>query len=118
MRKRTEVTKVLMERSDWDFGFVVYEYSDTVGHQYGLHNEEWNEVYRAIDAELGALLESVDERTTLLVISDHGWKRYPATFSLGSWLQRTSGFCLMAPSLCTKWPTMWNWRSYLLGTYF
>ena len=88
MTKRTEVARKLLESSNWDLAFVVYEYSDTVGHRFGLHCEEWNEVYRSVDRQIGSLLESIDSDTTVLVISDHGWKRFPGSLNLNAWLTR------------------------------
>jgi predicted AlkP superfamily phosphohydrolase/phosphomutase len=88
MRRRTDVVSELFTHIDWDLAFVVYEYSDTVGHGFGLFTEEWDRVYRAIDLELGRLLEQVDDHTTVLLVSDHGWKRYPESFRLSAWLER------------------------------
>jgi predicted AlkP superfamily phosphohydrolase/phosphomutase len=88
MRRRTEVALELLANVDWDLAFVVYEYSDTVGHRFGLSSEEWRAVYRAVDSEIAALLEATDEQTTILIVSDHGWKRYPKSVSLDAWLMR------------------------------
>jgi predicted AlkP superfamily phosphohydrolase/phosphomutase len=88
MRRRTEVVLELLANVDWDLAFVVYEYSDTVGHRFGLFSEEWDAVYRAVDSEIAALLEATDEQTTILIVSDHGWKRYPKSVSLDAWLMR------------------------------
>jgi predicted AlkP superfamily phosphohydrolase/phosphomutase len=87
MRLRTRVARELLDRSGWDLAFVVYEYTDTVAHRYELHCDEWNEVYRAVDRELGSLLESAGRDTTVLLVSDHGWRRYPRSLNLNAWLE-------------------------------
>jgi len=42
--------------------------------------------YRQIDQVLGEVLPKVDDRTTLLVLSDHGFAPYYRSFNLNTWL--------------------------------
>jgi predicted AlkP superfamily phosphohydrolase/phosphomutase len=42
--------------------------------------------YRQIDQVLGEVLPKVDDRTTLLVLSDHGFAPYNRSFNLNTWL--------------------------------
>jgi predicted AlkP superfamily phosphohydrolase/phosphomutase len=42
--------------------------------------------YRCLDAEIGALLELLDEETAVLVLSDHGAKRLDGGFCVNEWL--------------------------------
>jgi len=86
MRMRTDLALALLETLEWDHAFVVYEYPDTAGHRFGLETERWRATYRAFDRELGRLLAVVDARTTVLVVSDHGWRRFPRAFAVGPWL--------------------------------
>jgi predicted AlkP superfamily phosphohydrolase/phosphomutase len=44
------------------------------------------EFYEQIDQVLGEVLPRVDERTTLLVLSDHGFAPYYRSFNLNTWL--------------------------------
>lgn len=88
MQARTELVTALLRGMDWDLAFVVYEYTDTVGHRFGLMTDEWDAVYRSFDAQLGQLLELVDSRTAVMLVSDHGWKRYPVSVDLDVWLQQ------------------------------
>jgi predicted AlkP superfamily phosphohydrolase/phosphomutase len=103
MRRRTEVALELLANVDWDLAFVVYEYSDTVCHRFGLRSEEWDTVYRAVDSEIATLLEATDEQTSILIVSDHGWKQYPKSVSLDAWLTR-NGF----PEWKTNLPSSGN----------
>lgn len=88
MRRRTEVALQLLAKVDWNLAFVVYEYTDTVAHRFGLFREEWDSVHRAVDRELAALLAAVGEETTVLVVSDHGWKQYARSLSIDAWLEQ------------------------------
>jgi predicted AlkP superfamily phosphohydrolase/phosphomutase len=86
MRRRTEATLQLLGNADWDLAFVVYEYSDNVAHRFGLFTDKWNTIYRTVDGEIAALLEAADEQTTVLLVSDHGWKSYPRSLNVNAWL--------------------------------
>ena len=44
--------------------------------------------YRDMDTLVGKALKRVDDRTTLLVMSDHGFAPFYRTFNLNSWLRR------------------------------
>jgi len=87
MQTRTDVSSLLLENMDWDLGFVVFEYTDSVGHRFGLYTREWDEVYRAVDGHLATLLEVVDDQTTVMVISDHGWRYFERSIHLNQWLR-------------------------------
>src|SRR5208282_482891 len=51
--------------------------------QYGSSLEEF---YEQIDQVLGEVMPKVDENTTLLVLSDHGFAPYRHSFNLNTWL--------------------------------
>jgi predicted AlkP superfamily phosphohydrolase/phosphomutase len=91
MRERTDIALALLDRLDWDHAFVVYEYADTAGHRFGLRTDGWRAAYRQLDHELGRLLAAQPPDTTLLIVSDHGWKRFDRAFSPGAWLE-SNGF--------------------------
>ena len=59
------------------------EYDATLAAQYGSAIEEF---YQQIDQVLGEILPKVDDRTTLLVLSDHGFAPYNRSFNLNTWL--------------------------------
>jgi predicted AlkP superfamily phosphohydrolase/phosphomutase len=59
------------------------EYDATLAAQYGSALEEF---YEQIDQVLGEVLPKVDENTTLLVLSDHGFAPYRHSFNLNTWL--------------------------------
>jgi len=58
-------------------------YDAALAPQYGSSIEEF---YEQIDQVLGEVLPKVDENTTLLVLSDHGFAPYRHSFNLNTWL--------------------------------
>jgi predicted AlkP superfamily phosphohydrolase/phosphomutase len=59
------------------------EYDAALAGQYGSTIEDF---YRQMDEVLGEVLPRVDEHTTLLVLSDHGFAPYNRSFNLNTWL--------------------------------
>ena len=63
--------RYLMADREPEFGFVQFQHTDTVYHEYPDDEEVIQEVYRAVDEEVGRILDSCDPDITL-VVSDHG----------------------------------------------
>ena len=59
------------------------EYDAALAAQYGSALPEF---YQQIDQVLGEVLPKLDDRTTLLVLSDHGFAPYYRSFNLNTWL--------------------------------
>ncbi|HJZ69493.1 MAG TPA: alkaline phosphatase family protein, partial [Blastocatellia bacterium] len=59
------------------------KYDTGAAAEYGSALEEF---YQQIDAVLGEVLPKLDEHTTLLVLSDHGFAPYNRSFNLNTWL--------------------------------
>jgi predicted AlkP superfamily phosphohydrolase/phosphomutase len=86
--KKTQVVKWLMQREDWDFFLAVFGESHPGGHyfwhlhdpSYIAHPREGTEplrhalrdVYVALDQAVGDILRSVDDRTTVFLVSGDG----------------------------------------------
>src|SRR6185369_542675 len=58
-------------------------YDASLAAQYGSAIEEF---YQQIDQVLGEVLPKLDEHTTLMVLSDHGFAPYYRSFNLNTWL--------------------------------
>jgi predicted AlkP superfamily phosphohydrolase/phosphomutase len=58
-------------------------YDAALAAQYGSTLEEF---YQQLDQVLGEVLAKVDNNTTLLVLSDHGFAPYRRSFNLNTWL--------------------------------
>jgi len=50
------------------------------------HGTALEEFYQQIDQVLGEILPTLDDRTTLIVLSDHGFAPYRRSFNLNTWL--------------------------------
>jgi predicted AlkP superfamily phosphohydrolase/phosphomutase len=59
------------------------EYDQTLADQNGSAIADF---YQQIDQVLGEVLPTLDDRTTLLVLSDHGFAPYYRSFNLNTWL--------------------------------
>ena len=59
------------------------EYDAALAAQYGSALPEF---YQQIDQVLGEVLQRMDDHTTLLVLSDHGFAPYNRSFNLNTWL--------------------------------
>jgi len=59
------------------------QYDASLAQQYGSALPEF---YQQIDQVLGEVMAHLDDRTTLLVLSDHGFAPYDRSFNLNTWL--------------------------------
>ncbi|HJY88217.1 MAG TPA: alkaline phosphatase family protein, partial [Candidatus Acidoferrales bacterium] len=87
--QQTKLFDYLLSSHKTDFTFLVQSCEDRVGHWlypiqpynvgynpkvHTLRVDAFPDQYRALDKVLGVILKYVDEKTTLLIISDHGIK--------------------------------------------
>jgi len=68
-------------------------YDASLAAQYGSAIEEF---YQQIDQVLGEVLPKLDEHTTLMVLSDHGFAHYYRSFNLNTWLSQ-NGYLTLKP---------------------
>jgi predicted AlkP superfamily phosphohydrolase/phosphomutase len=99
-RKHFAVVREQMRGGDWDYlqfveigldrlqhGFWKFHDPHHVLHEPGNpFSEVIRDYYRYLDAEIGTLLELLDEETTVLVLSDHGAQRLDGGFCVNEWL--------------------------------
>ena len=85
VRVKGEAIRGLMSERDWDFFIAVFAETHPAGHYFwGPDNSssapklraEFNstllDVYKSVDNEIGKIADSLDERTTLMLVSGHG----------------------------------------------
>ena len=70
-RMRGEAFRYLLTREDPDFGFIQFQQSDTVFHEFPEEEEAPRRVYAAIDDEIKRMLNEHDPRN-VVIVSDHG----------------------------------------------
>ncbi len=71
IRMRGAAFRYLLADREPDFGFLQFQQTDTVFHEYPEDREVVRAVYGAVDREIGAIREACEPDITLLV-SDHG----------------------------------------------
>ena len=74
---RGRAFRYLFRQLDPDFGFLEFQATDSVVHELGGDLDAVETIYRAVDREIDAVLESCDPDTVFLV-SDHGIGPYEA----------------------------------------
>lgn len=85
---KSRVFSVLLERYDWCFAAIVFREADWALHRFPASNEKTVSVFKALDSALGRVLRQVDERTTILIVSDHGRTISRRYFFANNWLLR------------------------------
>ncbi|MDY6836860.1 MAG: alkaline phosphatase family protein [Thermodesulfobacteriota bacterium] len=99
---RARITEYLMENRPWDFFITVFLAPDRVQHtlwrhmdkNHVLHNSQEAEkygdvifrVYQRIDEIIGELVAKLDDRATVVIMSDHGAGPYKCVLNLTKWL--------------------------------
>ena len=89
LRKRREVTLYLMENFDWDLLISVFHCTDSIQHYFWKYmdpthpaydpdapktlKEAIPKAYKIVDNSIREILKAIDEDTTLIVMSDHGF---------------------------------------------
>ena len=107
-RRKTELSLDLLGRGGWDLFLTVFSESHCAGHQFWhvhdashpLHRRDvadalgnpLRDVYVALDAGLGRLMDAAGPGATVLVIASHGMgAHYDGTFLLDDILRRIDG---------------------------
>ncbi len=90
---RFEAFKHYIEEDDWDLFFGVFMTTDRVNHflfkhyaEDGEYHDEFLEFYEKLDRYLGELKELLDDETTMVVASDHGFTTLNHEVKCNVWL--------------------------------
>lgn len=106
-----QVARQMAQRSDWDLFALVEIGVDRVHHAFWsycdpLHRNHVPEhryqhvirdYYALIDREIAALIETFDDQTHILIVSDHGAKRMDGAICINEWLLREGYLVLRQP---------------------
>ena len=91
---RFEAFKHYIEQDDWDLFFGVFMTTDRVNHflfkdyaEDGEYKAEFLEFYAKLDEYLGKLRAMLDEKTTMVVASDHGFTTLYHEVHCNVWLE-------------------------------
>ena len=92
---RFEAFKHYVEADDWDLFFGVFMTTDRVNHflfehyeEGGEYDEEFLAFYEKVDRYLGELRDMLDEQTTMVVASDHGFTTLDHEVKCNVWLEQ------------------------------
>jgi len=114
MDAKWEVMQTELERDDWDCFVGVFEATDRIQHMFWWTRDPRHPVYEKALAEkyadvllsvyqradeiVGRVLDRyVDERTVLIVMSDHGFASFRRGVNLNTWLAR-EGLLVLRPT--------------------
>jgi predicted AlkP superfamily phosphohydrolase/phosphomutase len=100
MKKTEDITMNELKKDDWSLFISVFESIDRVQHMFFRYldkehpmyeDSEYNssvlDVYKEMDMIVGGIVDSyVDENTTLIILSDHGFNSFRKAVNLNSWL--------------------------------
>ncbi len=85
----------------YEGGLLFYYFSttDQAGHMlWGDHEAEMLRIYQKADEVVGQTIDGIDDETTLMVISDHGFARFDREVHLNRWLMEEGFLTLDDPS--------------------
>ena len=100
--KRFKVVKHLLREKEWDFFMLVEIGLDRIHHgfwkyfdpQHPKHQpgspyaNATRDYYKYLDEEIGEILESLDDNTVVMVVSDHGAKKMDGGICVNEWLMK------------------------------
>ena len=108
VRMRGAAFRYLADRFDPDFGFVQFQQTDTVVHDFPGDLDLLGDVYRAVDAELGETVEACDP-DVVVVASDHGIGPYDGyEFRLNEYLRRAGYVETTREGSSPSWVPIWQ----------
>ena len=101
-RKHFQVVRHYLRAADWKYFQFLEIGLDRIQHGFWKHHDPLHVLhesdspykdvirryYRTLDAEIGTLLELLDDETTVAVVSDHGARRLDGGFCVNEWLVR------------------------------
>jgi predicted AlkP superfamily phosphohydrolase/phosphomutase len=116
-RKRFQLARHLLAKEEWDFFMLVEMGVDRIHHAfwdnmdpahrfYEPGNRFENAIrdyYREVDREIGELLAFADDKTAVLVVSDHGAKRMDGGICINEWLL-ANGYLTLAEKSSSPMP--------------
>ncbi len=107
MEKQTEITLRELKTDPADLIISIYTATDSVSHMFyrlidpehpryeaelaARYGDSIMKVYSKMDEIIGRVLSTIDERTVLFVVSDHGFHTWRKEFNTNTWLAR-NGF--------------------------
>lgn len=87
MRKRARISLQLLLQEKWDFSMIVFNEADKIQHFFLNESKKIERCYEEMDRILGLFMRKIsDEKTVIMVVSDHGFRKVEKYFYINSWL--------------------------------
>lgn len=100
--KRFKVVKHLLREKEWDFFMMVEIGLDRIHHGFWKYFDPQHpkyqpgspyanatkDYYKYLDEEIGEIVESLDDNTVVMVVSDHGAKKMDGGICVNEWLMK------------------------------
>ncbi|WP_050748619.1 alkaline phosphatase family protein [Halothermothrix orenii] len=95
LQRRFQVVEWLIENRDWDYFHCHIMETDRINHFFWRDQEEktsfaemFYDFYRVLDRYLGKLIKRFEDRTDIILLSDHGFCTVHREVQLNSWLMK------------------------------
>jgi len=109
--KRFDLVQAFLESQPWDFFMFVeigldrihhgfWKYYDKTHRKYAPDNKYENAIldyHKYLDKRIGEILDSLDDDTVVLVVSDHGAKKMEGAININDWLIKEGLMTLKSP---------------------
>src|SRR4051794_11490047 len=110
-KRRFQLARHLRDTRDWDFFMMVEMGPDRLHHGFWRYYDpkhpdyepgtrwerEFRDYYRYLDGEIGQLIETLDDDTALMVVSDHGAQSMYGGIQVNEWLRQKASLPPAAP---------------------
>lgn len=96
IEKTLDAGLYIFKNYDWKVFTLGFMTPDKAHHMFGLNGESIDKIYEEMDRIIGVFLENLDQDTSIMVLSDHGFGFYEKEFSLYPWLYK-KGLVGLAP---------------------
>jgi predicted AlkP superfamily phosphohydrolase/phosphomutase len=110
---RTQTFDYLRGREEWDFAMLVFNGTDTISHALWKHMDPSHplhdprqatkfgnairDYYQHVDGYLSTIMDDLDDETTLIIMSDHGFGPFHKFIHVNNWLIQ-EGFMRVRPA--------------------
>jgi predicted AlkP superfamily phosphohydrolase/phosphomutase len=88
-QEQIRVTKDLFDGRKWDLFISVLRSTDVIQHFYWNDQAVMDECYSQVDGLVGWMMDHLDEKTLLMVCSDHGFDAVHHRVNITRWLNET-----------------------------
>jgi predicted AlkP superfamily phosphohydrolase/phosphomutase len=134
--RRFKLFRYLLKENEWDFAMMVEMGTDRIHHAFwkyldpthkkytpdSPHSDVILDYYKLIDEKIGETLDSIPEKTGIMIVSDHGAKRMDGCFAINEWFLKNGYLKLKSyphkperfSNLDIDWrnTSAWGWGGY------